>query len=452
MPIFDPSVLKDSLNRMAKIDVDSGHSESFEAAIRRLEGFRVGIEVGPEAASSAAHQAALLTTINICRRFALGGVYVSGDIGGSLLVGSPHSRSLLDEISRLGGLSACIPDGVATVQIGTCPEIDRGSVATFEGWKGGVVRSGGPRLSEETTVIPAAILAGALASAEAFGMLRNDVQAGRRSLGLSLWQTDACSDWMDVSSDGPELEYLPDKFWVLGLGHIGQAFLWALSLCPFRRPEDVRLVLQDMDFVTESTSSTSILTDFSMTGLKKTRALAANLEERGFQTSLIERPFDGAFQYDPGIDPPVLVCGVDNALARSRMELPGFPFIVESGIGHTVADYQAIRVHTFPSDGKSASELWSESGAENAPKIDSGAYGRLAKSGSDICGLTMLANTAVGAPFVGTIAATLMLSQLLKPLCGGISDRVIDLSLTSIRSRRALPNAATDFVPSFQAI
>ena len=442
MAAFNPAELKNSLNRMAKIDVDSGHAGDFETAISRLAGFRVGIEVGPEIASSAPHQAALLTMVNISRRFALGGVHVSGMPDGPLLVGSNSGRRLFDEISRLGGSISSIPDGAAIIQVGTCPKRERSAIATFEGWRGGIVRSVMPRLAEKTTVIPAAVLAGAFAAGEAFGMLRNDVEAGRRSLGLSLWKPDAESDWSVSESDGPELEYLPDHLWILGLGHIGQAFLWTLSLCPFSRPEDVRLVLQDMDIVTESTDSTSILTNTSMTGKRKTRALAVHLEDRGFRTSLIERPFDGNFGHDVTIDPPVLVCGVDNALARSQMERPGFPFIVEGGIGHRVADYQAMRVHTFPSDGKSAADIWNDSDANDTPSIEGAAYDRLAKTGSDICGLTMLADTAVGAPFVGTVTAALMIAQILKPLCGETPYRVIDLNLKSVRSRRAIMKGA----------
>jgi len=34
-------------------------------------------------------------------------------------------------------------------------------------------------------------------------------------------------------SSKPLLSNLPNRFWVLGLGHLGQAFLWNLALLPF---------------------------------------------------------------------------------------------------------------------------------------------------------------------------------------------------------------------------
>ena len=96
-------ILRDTLNRSAKIDVDNGSAPDFATAVERLGRHHVSVVVGPEIAVSAAHQAALLTTVNIARRFALGGVSVSGPTGGPLLVLQPGERSLEADIVRLGG-------------------------------------------------------------------------------------------------------------------------------------------------------------------------------------------------------------------------------------------------------------------------------------------------------------------------------------------------------------
>ncbi len=181
--------------------------------------------------------------------------------------------------------------------------------------------------------------------------------AARSRQGVDLWGfrfggRTLAPDWRSPASDGPDLQFLPDHLWVLGLGHLGQAFLWTLMMCAFLEAGKVRLTLQDMDTVTGSTDSTSILTQVDMLGRRKTRAVADVLERRGFATTLIERPFDDRFSQDPAADPAVLVCGVDNALARARLEEPGFPFVVEAGIGHRSEDYRALRVHTFPSGGR----------------------------------------------------------------------------------------------------
>ncbi len=81
-----------------------------------------------------------------------------------------------------------------------------------------------------------------LAVAEVFQRLRGNL-AGDRDVGLSLW--DPRAPWR--SSSGPAVWVAPSKLWVLGLGHLGRAFLWTLGLLPFERPTDVELTLQDFD-------------------------------------------------------------------------------------------------------------------------------------------------------------------------------------------------------------
>ncbi len=445
------SILRGTLNRAAKIDVDNGSAPDFDTAVERLRKHRIAILTGPEVIHSVAHQAALLTVVNIARRFALGGVTVTGPLDGPLLVLEPGGRKLGDEITRLGGHVDVMPEGVPTIIVGT---IDQGAaggiVVTFEGWRGGIVPQGSACLNGRTSVIPAAVVAGALAAAEAFAMLRGEVEAGHRSLGISLWRLDASSDWKSPSSDGPLLASLPDHLWILGLGHIGQAFLWTLMCCPYLDRAKVRLVLQDTDIITGSTDSTSILTHSSMPGTKKTRAMAQVLEAAGFASTIVERPFDGRFEWRAADDPAILICCVDNALARSQLELPGFPMVVEAGIGNRAQDFRAVRVHTFPGERK-AVDIWKHHEAEVPKLLDLPGYQMLSDSSGDVCGLTQLAQTAVGAPFVGTVTGAIMLAQVLRLLAGDAPDLIVNLDLKSMRSRRALSNTVIKpFNPGFQ--
>lgn len=444
--------LRDTLSRIAKVDLDNGTAPDVETALARLHDHRIGVFAGPEIASSAAHQAALLTVVNIGRRFALGGVLVDGDLDVPLFVLGGSARSLADEVEAQGGQRGSADVSVPGVVIGnTAAMPQRGVAVTFEGWRGGIVPLSGPRLSDVTTVTPAAVLAGALAAAEVFAMLRGEVEAGHRSVGLSLWRPDRSHDWSVAAGDGPALAALPNHLWILGLGHLGQAFLWTLMLCPYSDRAAVRLVLQDTDEVTGSTDSTSILTQEGMLGRRKTRAVADVLDRHGFNTVLVERPFDSGFRRRAEDDPAVLVCGVDNALARSQAEEPGFPLVVEAGIGASAQDFRALRVHTFPSP-KSAAEMWGQGAhARGTADLSRPGYRRLSDAGGDICGLTRLAETAVGAPFVGTVAGCLMLAQVLRVLAGDVPDTLVDLDLRSIRSRRAVPNSRlTLFNPGFQ--
>ena len=88
--------------------------------------------------------------------------------------------------------------------------------------------------------------------------------AGRRTLGMSLWNPNPDVDWRVDDPFEPALKYLPNRLWLIGLGHLGQAYLWNLGLLPYADPSALFLVLQDIDDVTTSTHSTSILTTPSM--------------------------------------------------------------------------------------------------------------------------------------------------------------------------------------------
>jgi hypothetical protein len=83
-----------------------------------------------------------------------------------------------------------------------------------------------------------------------------------------------CRYWLSLPHDEPALQVLPARLWLIGLGHLGQAYLWALGLLPYPRSSQVCLVLQDVDVITPSTESTSVLSDTTLVGQKKTRAMA----------------------------------------------------------------------------------------------------------------------------------------------------------------------------------
>src|SRR5690606_5739451 len=114
--------------------------------------------------------------------------------------------------------------------------------------------------------------------------------------------------------------------------HLGQAYLWGLGLLPYPVGARVDLVLQDDDIITPSTESTSILSDKAATGIKKTRAMAAWAERRGFATVITERLFDDQCRRRHD-EPSVALCGIDNAAGRRALDQVGFDFVVEAGLG-----------------------------------------------------------------------------------------------------------------------
>jgi hypothetical protein len=105
----------------------------------------------------------------------------------------------------------------------------------------------------------------------------------------------------------------------------------------------LQLVLQDIDVITPSAESTSILSEAVAIGHKKTRTMAASRERRGFETAIQERLFDDSFRRQAD-EPAVALCGLDNVLGRQALDQVGFDFVVEAGLGRGHRDFRAIRL------------------------------------------------------------------------------------------------------------
>ncbi len=93
-----------------------------------------------------------------------------------------------------------------------------------------------------------------------------------------------------------------------------------------------------------------------------------------------------------------------------------------------------MRLHVLPGR-RAAADIWKQA-REGETVEDRPAYAKLMEDGVlDRCGMTLLAGKAVGAPFVGAIAATLALSEVLRLLHGGAIYQLIDIDLLSLDQR-----------------
>jgi len=431
----------ETLHRLVKQLFDSGAAASLAEAEAMFRGYHLSFIISEVDTLRPVHQAALLTGVALARRVFLGGVSVTGALDVPLSVPLPLGATLAEAIIKLGGHLSQPEINSPTVFIGGEPQprCDGFHIrTTFASWCGGIVPAyvAGP-LADEAAMPLAPVLAVALAVNEAFLFVRRETPAaGHRILGLSLWRPDSRSDWLAGNVDEPELRFLPSRLWLIGLGHLGQAYLWALSLLPYPNPSGLELVLQDIDVITPSTESTSILSDASLVRQRKTRAMAAWAEQRGFETTIYERLLDASFTRQEG-EPVVALCGLDNIVGRQALDKAGFDFVVEAGLGHGYRDFRTLRLHTLPG-ARSAAEIWKPiTLAEDVG--DHAAYQKMLKEGElDRCGVTLLAGIAVGAPFVGAIAACLVVSEVLRLLHGGPLHKLIDLDLQSIEHRTAI--------------
>lgn len=416
----------DSLHRLVKQAMDSGRAPTFEEARSLFEGYRLAVDIAD--ATDAHAQAALLTTVALARRVFLGGVFVSGNLNAAQLTPLPLGPALSDAVIALGARIGA-GDGLPRISIARSA-VDRQNpfhIRThFDGWRGGCVPAEvdlSPTTADPMSLSP--MLGAAFAVSEAYIYISGQsTAAGRRPAGASLWKPS--SDWLTPEPEAPRLSYLPKKVWLIGLGHLGQAYLWALGLLPYSQPAEVGLVLQDMDVVSESSESTSILSDSGNLGMRKTRAMAVWAGRRGFSTDIHERLFDEDYRRQAS-EPAVALCGLDNALGRRALDKAGFDFVVEAGLGRDHRNFQTMRLHTLPAS-RSAADVWR--GDSALAVDDKDAYRDLLGRGRlDQCGVTLLAGKAVGAPFVGSVAACLAVSELLRLLAGGPLHEIIDLDL-----------------------
>jgi hypothetical protein len=444
MTAFTPP---DTLHRLVKQALDSGAAASLAEAEALFAGYRVALSIDEEDAGDPHHQAALLTAVALARRVFLGGVTVAAPAGARVWAPMVFGRTLGQAVVALGGSIGPVPEGIPVISISAAYAAERSKFhvrAVFAGWRGGIVPAhAGIRLGAAPVMPLAPMLAAALAVNEAFLFVSGAMPAaGRRRVGLSLWNPAAGHDWIDADPGEPALSLLPSRLWLIGLGHLGQAYLWALGLLPYRKSAQASLVLQDVDIITPSTESTSVLSTGKMVGHKKTRAMARWAERRGFATSICERLFDGSFRRHPD-EPALALCGLDNAEGRRALDQVGFDFVVEAGLGRGHRDFRAVRLHTLPAS-RAAGEIWlRQDQGENVE--ERAAYARMLKEGTlDRCGVTLLAGKAVGAPFVGAVAATLAISEVLRLLHGGTVHELVDLDLKDLEYRTAVA-AQTDF-------
>ena len=176
-----------------------------------------------------------------------------------------------------------------------------------------------------------------------------------------------------------------------------------------------------------------------MVGENKTRAMAAWAKRRGFSSAIQERLFDARMSRRSE-EPAAALCGLDNGLGRQALDRVGFDFIVEAGLGRGHRDFRSLRLHTLPGS-RTAANIWRTQG-EDQSVSDQPAYEKMLKSGElDKCGVTLLAGKAVGAPFVGAVAACLAVSELLRLLHGGTVFELIDVDLKFPEHRLVVSNS-----------
>jgi len=273
--------LDPALARLSKILVDVGNV-TFDEAQTTLRNLRLHIVVGRSATSQAA-QAAVLTIVAAGLRTFVGGVKLSGALDLPLVTTLPVGGSSLGHAAA--ELGAKDFDGSATQTILVGANTDhpglQGIRTCWRGWRAGASNSISMDhdVGDENPLV--GIAAGALALAAAFQAARTGVTP---ELDIDLWPATA-----DAPTPAFNEIFLPSSIWMVGLGNLGQAYLWALSALPYTAPSTVSLVLQDHDRVTDENWATSILVRRGDRGSLKNQIAERWATAKGFCVRRLDR-------------------------------------------------------------------------------------------------------------------------------------------------------------------
>lgn len=426
-------------SRISKLFLDRDQATLAEALARRQR-HAVTLYCGPDVGQSYTLQLAVLTAANIASRCFPNALKVSLASGLSdtpLLLWPTLSWTFGHALTEIVGANiladhnAVGPEGKGVIFGDVSPRGDCLRV-TFDGWAAKVGPSTAlSRLSEREYCSLAGILGGSLSISEIFlSFAEISVEAGRRIVGISLWRPDL--DVSDPIALGVPVEFLPHALWTLGLGHLGNGYLWSLATLRYDSATRVEIFLNDFDKVESENAETGLLFNASHIASFKTRVCSEWLESRGFQTRLVERPFDSNFRCRDD-EPRLALCGFDANAARRDLATAEFLRVIESGLGGTPSNFDTISLHTLPNPRK-PEELWPEFTPEEAAKRtdnqrkaanENPAYLDLE---ADECGRAELTGKSVAVPFVGAAAGTLVTAEILRLLHGG--PKYTDIKLT----------------------
>lgn len=389
--------------RLSKILVDA-EGITFPEAERRLRSLRIEIVVGSGAGSVAAH-AAFLTAVSVGRRTFLGGVRVSGQVAQPLVTAIPMEGATLAEAAAELGASDFEGSPSFRVLIGDAV-VNLPAVAThWDEWIGGVREIGqGEGCGSDDNPL-SGVVAGAMAIGVAFDRVR--APAAALPADVAIWGSAEAPPFADV--------FLPGAAWIVGLGNLGQAFLWALAVLPYASPEQVDLMLQDDDLVDPENWGTSVLVKDGEYGMRKTELGERWLKRAGFRVRRIDRRLLNIDRVREG-EPMLALAGLDGNAGRRGLEHVGFEAIVDAGLGRTAADFDLFRVTVFHAR-KSIAEYFAGM-PDPAPAVipDTPAYEAL-KAG-DPCGAAKIAGASVAVPHVSAIAACVAVARAIALVSG----------------------------------
>jgi len=413
-------------SRITKALTDAARAGSFKEAEARLNAVRVAVLLGLDQAATAAGQAAALTAIATARK-CFGRVTLVSQADAPLIAALPLGGTVHAAARQLGGKVS------RTAPARTTHAIIIGEVPCDAPW---IIRCwwdrwlAGTRAREEafgdSRLALAGVFAAALAMRQIFACVLAAQSLRPRDATVSLW-----SPWETAASEnaGPKRFDVPNHLWFLGLGHLGQGFIW--NLC-FLGAKGGHAVAQDDQAIGEENEATSLLVLPGKIGTKKARIAAGWLDAAGWTTDILERRHHGDIRLLPD-DPPYLLSGLDRVEPRLVMARHGFDYMIDAGLGHGPHDFEGIQLRVI-AKGVSADDLWEPPDDVIEDKLaerkSSAAYKDLeARIGQ--CGVVSFAEASTSVPFVGAAAGALVIAQAIRLASMNRAARFLQMQMSA---------------------
>jgi hypothetical protein len=420
----------DTVNRLAGLVIEQNPElaekgkDGYLEAVNKLGSMKLQLICGDEIRTSVSLQAALITAINTGKRAFLGGVKVCiGENTKLLLPWRSDTNNLNEIISELGGdIQNEIDDECFTLMFGAKAKNRNSLRIVCNGWRGGVeCFNDNVQLIESSDFVLGGILAGSLGVALGFLRVTGEkVDACSKSVGVSLWRPDL--NWLKEEAIGPTVSYLPQKYWLVGLGHLGQALTWTIGFLPFSDAKAIQVYLQDTDCISLSNIETGLLSDRETVNVKKTRVCSSWLEARGLKTSMIESKFTSTYKPAEG-EPLVLIRGLDSVTSRLNIDLSNFSMVIDCGIGGTKSDFDSISIYNFPVTRKHPKDIWGEKDIKIVNKNNERAMQFIG------CGFY---GKAISTSFVGAFSSCFIVGEVIRSVYAGIKTGEINLSIRNL--------------------
>ena len=388
--------LAESLNRTMKLAMDEGRVQSYQEAIELFRSFRIRLQIAPGFSSTPGVEAAVLTLLRTGPKTFLGGIDLVGPVGERCTLAWFAGKSLGEVAAECGvNVGADADVHLPTICVGA-------SVAATDGfWLGLAVEADGFQLTPDVSraspaggTVEAGVAGAGAALNQAFQHIyRKAPQAGQREVTFRLPASDRLVSRRDT--------------WVIGMGHLGQAYLWTAML-KGRETYPTFVRLTDDDKVSESSLSTCLLINAADVGRKKVDAVAERLEALGV---MVERD-PARVDLDTGpitSAQPLCVVAVDNLALRKSLDRVRGAAVLEAGIGDGVDGFTRVQAHAFPGR-RPARDIWAaeDPKASRTVDISKPAYRSLLDESGDECGTTLVAGRSIATPFVGAFAGAML--------------------------------------------